>query len=235
MNIKAVIIDDIELARASLLSDLEDYCQNVEIIGQADGVLSGLKLIKTVKPDLVFLDIHMADGEGFEILELMEKTDFGIIFTTASEDHAIKAFRHNAIDYLLKPIDPELLKEAVNRFLNKWNTVEEVKSETIALSTLDDLRIVKIKEIVRCESDGNYTTVHEMNGVKTMVSKSLKEFEQKLSGHGFYRSHQSHLVNLALVESYLKSEGGFLKMQDGSEVPVSVRKKAEAQKVLLGR
>ena len=81
MNIKAVIIDDIELARASLLSDLEDYCQNVEIIGQADGVLSGLKLIKTVKPDLVFLDIHMADGEGFEILELMEKTDFGIIFT----------------------------------------------------------------------------------------------------------------------------------------------------------
>lgn len=235
MNIKAVIIDDIELARASLLSDLEDYCLNVEIIGQADGVLSGLKLIKTVQPDLVFLDIHMADGEGFEILELMDKRDFGIIFTTASEDHAIKAFRHNAIDYLLKPIDPTLLKEAVNRFSNKSNSTQDTKAETIALSTLDDLRIVKIKEIVRCESDGNYTTVHELNGSKTMVSKSLKEFEQKLSSYGFYRSHQSHLVNLALVESYLKSEGGFLKMEDGSEVPVSVRKKAEVQKVLLNR
>jgi two-component system LytT family response regulator len=232
MKIKAVIIDDIELARASLMSDIEDYCPHVEIIGQADGVLSGLKLIKSVQPELVFLDIHMADGEGFDILELMKEKDFGVIFTTASEEHAIKAFRHNAIDYLLKPIDPELLKEAVDRFKNKSLPKKEKKIETIALSTLDDLKIVKIKDIVRCESDGNYTTVYEMSGEKTMVSKSLKEFEKKLSEHGFYRSHQSHLVSLDKVAAYLKSEGGFLKMQDGSEVPVSVRKKAEAQKIL---
>ncbi len=235
MKIKAVIIDDIELARASLLSDIQDYCPDIEIIGQADGVLSGLKLIKKVNPQLVFLDIHMADGEGFEILELMEERSYSVIFTTASEEHAIKAFRHNAIDYLLKPIDPKLLMEAVHRFASKKGAVDEKKQETIALSTLDDLRIVKIKEIVRCESDGNYTTVFELNGVKTMVSKSLKEFEQKLSSHGFYRSHQSHLVNLEMVKSYLKSEGGFLLMEDESEVPVSVRKKAEVQKVLAGR
>ncbi len=233
--IKAVIIDDIELARASLRSDLNDYCPQVDIIGEADGVLSGLKLIKSSEPQLIFLDIHMSDGEGFEILELMDQKSFGIIFTTASEDHAIKAFRHNAIDYLLKPIDPALLKEAVDRFTNKTTQTSTKPEETIALSTLDDLRVVKINEIVRCESDGNYTTVYEMNGVKTMVSKSLKEFEKRLTPHGFYRSHQSHLVNLSKVEAYLKSEGGFLKMKDGSEVPVSVRKKAEAQKILSGQ
>ncbi len=232
MQIKAVLIDDIALARASLQSDIEEYCPEIELIGQADGVLSGLKLIKSLKPELIFLDIHMADGEGFEILELMEEKSFGIIFTTASEDHAIKAFRHNAIDYLLKPIDPELLKEAVQRFAQKQQKKTKQVKETIALSTLDDLKIVKIKEIVRCESDGNYTTVYEMSGAKTMVSKSLKEFENKLRSHGFYRSHQSHLINLKLVTSYLKSEGGFLKMEDGSEVPVSIRKKAEIQKIL---
>jgi len=234
MKIKSVIIDDLELARASLRSDIEDYCPEIEIIGQADGVLSGLKLIKATSPDLIFLDIHMADGEGFEILELMEKRDFGIIFTTASEDHAIKAFRHNAIDYLLKPIDPELLKEAVERFTAKQKPVEKFKEETLALSTIDDLKIVKIKDIVRCESDGNYTTVYEISGAKTMVSKSLKEFERKLTDYGFYRSHQSHLINLKMVDAYLKSEGGFLKMTNGDEVPVAVRKKAEVQKILVG-
>ena len=166
----------------------------------------------------------------------MDKTDFGIIFTTASEDHAIKAFRHNAIDYLLKPIEPELLQEAVLRFSSSQESLEElVREETLALSTLDDLKIVKIKDIVRCESDGNYTTVHEINGAKTMVSKSLKEIESKLSAHGFYRSHQSHLVNLKMIDSYLKSEGGFLRMTNGHEVPVSIRKKAEVQKILSGK
>lgn len=242
-KIRAIIIDDIKLARASLRADIEDHCEAVEIVGEANGVVSGLKMIKLEKPDLVFLDIHMADGEGFDILEILGSGAVSVIFTTASDKHAIQAFQHDAVDYLLKPIDTELLVKAVEK-LTKHRVSREVKveplkpknkQETITLSTLDDLRIVKIVDIVRLEADGNYTTVYELGGVKTMVSKSIKEFEKVLSSFGFYRSHQSHLVDLSKVKTYLKSEGGFLKMVDGSEVPVSIRKKAEVVQILKGK
>lgn len=234
--IKAVVIDDIELARASLIADIKDYCPEVSIEGEADGVLSGLKLIKNVKPELVFLDIQMADGEGFDILELLDM-EISVIFTTASETHAIKAFQHNAIDYLLKPIDHELLIKAISKHIERNGKQEPLRlgGDSISLNTLEDIRKVKILDIVRCESDGNYTTIFERNGHKTMISKSLKSIEERLANHGFYRTHQSHLVALRHIRSYLKTEGGFLEMVDGSEVPVSVRKKAEVVRLLTGK
>lgn len=235
--IKAVIIDDVQLARISLKADLEDYCPNVQVLGEADGVMSGMKLIRKLNPELVFLDIHMADGEGFDILEILNDLKASVVFTTASDQHAIKAFQNNAVDYLLKPIDSDLLIKAVQKHSARLVSTGESKSmnksgDTITLSTQDDLKIVLISDIVRCESDGNYTTVFEVDGSKTMISKPIKGFEKKLQGYGFYRSHQSHLVQMKHVKAYLKSEGGFLKMIDDSEVPVSVRKKSEVMRLL---
>jgi len=234
MKVRAVIIDDIALARASLRVDIEDYCPEVELCGEADGVLSGLKLIKREKPELIFLDIHMTDGEGFDVLEILQNRDASVVFTTASEDHAIKAFQSDALDYLLKPIDPELLAKSVQKHIARKSIHDNTRDESvkavsprITLSTIDDLRIVDVNDIVRLQADGNYTTVFEVDGTKTMISKSLKEFEKQLIPYNFYRTHQSHLVSISKVKSYLKSEGGFLLMEDGSEVPVSVRKKAE--------
>ena len=241
MKIRAVIIDDISLARASLRADLEDYCPQVEIIGEADGVLSGLKLIRKESPELIFLDIHMTDGEGFDVLEILQNRNASVIFTTASEAHAIKAFQNDALDYLLKPIDPDLLEKAVQKHIVRKaaissasisKTVSKVRKHKITLSTLDDLRVVDVADIVRLQADGNYTTVYELDGTKTMISKSLKEFELQLVPYNFYRTHQSHLVSVNKIKSYLKSEGGFLLMEDGSEVPVSVRKKAEVVAML---
>lgn len=243
--ITAVIIDDISLARASLRADLTDHCPEVNIIGEAEGVVSGLKLIKTMKPELIFLDIHMTDGEGFDLLEILGNDDSSVIFTTASAQHAIQAFQHEAVDYLLKPIDPDLLVKAVEKHKKRANYGlstqnqgrhnETNKVATISLSTQDDLRVVEVRNIVRLEADGNYTTVFEIDGNKTLVSRSLKSLTEELISFDFYRSHQSHLVNLAMVVSYLKSEGGFLKMKDGSEVPVAVRKKSEIVQILKNR
>ncbi len=237
--INTVIIDDIALARASLRADLEDYCPEVHIVGEADGVISGLKLLKKVDVELVFLDIHMADGEGFDLLDILEDRKMSVVFTTASDQHAIRAFQHDAVDYLLKPIDPSLLQKAVekhrSRFSSNQKSLSDSENFTLSLSTQDDLRIVAVKDIVRLKADGNYTTVYELDGTKTMVSKSMKEFEQMLHSKGFYRTHQSHLVSVSKIKSYLKSEGGFLLMTDGSEVPVSVRKKAEVVSILKQR
>lgn len=243
--ITAVIIDDISLARASLRADLTDHYPDVNIIGEAEGVVSGLKLIKTMKPELIFLDIHMTDGEGFDLLEILGNDACSVIFTTASDQHAIQAFQHEAVDYLLKPIDPDLLVKAVEKHRkrssyrlshkNQGRHNETNKVATISLSTQDDLRVVEVRNIVRLEADGNYTTVFEIDGNKTLVSRSLKSLTEELISFDFYRSHQSHLVNLAMVVSYLKSEGGFLKMKDGSEVPVAVRKKAEIVQILKSR
>ena len=232
---RAVIIDDVSLARASLRADIEDYCPGIEVVGEAEGVISGMKLIKQIKPDIIFLDIHLTDGEGFDILELLQDIQGDVIFTTASDQHAIQAFQANAVDYLLKPIDTDLLIKAVYKCKKRMNTNAgntALETDTITLSTQDDLRIAKISDVIRLEADGNYTTVYEKDGTKTMVSRSLKAFENLLREKGFIRTHQSHLVQISAIKSYLKSEGGFLKMSDESEVPVAVRKKSTIVKLL---
>lgn len=243
--VTAIIIDDIKLARETLKADLSDYCPEIKLIGEADSVVSGLKLLKQEKPDILFLDIELEDGVGFDIIELLgDELDSKVIFTTASNEYAIRAFQVAAVDYLLKPVDPELLVTAVQKAMSgpasskvQMNLLtDELKSDNqsskIALHTMDKIVISDIKDIVRCEASGNYTTFYLINGEKVMVTKTLKEYDELLSDHQFIRTHQSHLANANLIKEYVKTEGGYLLMADDSNVPVSVRKRSEVVQYL---
>ena len=231
--IKAVIIDDIQEAITVLTADLATYCSNIEIIGSANGVVSGAKLIKDLKPDLVFLDIQMPDGSGFDLLEILGDTDFKLIFTTASDEFAIKAFKFSAIDYLLKPIDPDDLISAVQKIENQVSPTERLdllksnleKPKKIALNTVDKIHIVDVEDIIRLESNINYTKFYFKDGNKLLVTKTLKEFDKLLSEHDFIRIHQSHLVSTQEIKAFLKQSGEVV-LKDETRIPVSTRKKA---------
>lgn len=243
--IKAIIIDDIEQARMTLKKDLEVYAPDVQVIGEANGVVEGAKLLKSTKPDVLFLDIQMQDGSGFDLLDILKEINFRIIFITASDAHAIKAFRYAAIDYLLKPVDPDELVAALKKLRDeKVNESEKYKllndtlknshkaHEKLALHTQDKIHIVNISDIVRCESNVNYTEFHFNNSKKLLVTKTMKEFEDLLSDQGFYRVHQSHLINTRYIKEFVKTDGGYIIMNDGSNVPVSTRKRPEVMKML---
>ncbi|MCH2234897.1 MAG: LytTR family DNA-binding domain-containing protein [Crocinitomicaceae bacterium] len=239
--IKAVIIDDIPEAIAVLKSDLENYCAEIEVIGDANGVVSGAKLIKDLKPDLVFLDIQMPDGSGFDLLEILEDKDFKLIFTTASDEYAVKAFKFSAVDYLLKPIDPDELMDAVSRVTQQDSPADRVDllkenlqhTKKLALNTLEKIHIVSVDEILRCESEINYTKFHFTDGSRLLVTKTLKEFDKLLKDHNFIRVHQSHLINAEFIKEFLKSDGNVV-MKDGTKVPVSTRKKQVLMEMIAG-
>lgn len=235
---KAVIIDDNPLAIATLKADITTYCQDVELVGEAEGVLEAAKLLNQVKAELLFLDIHMNNGTGFDLLDIVEKSRYKVIFTTASEDFALKAFEYAAVDYLLKPIDPERLQEAVGKSLELGKLSDEqisiMKSTSqskLALSTTEEIRIVGIEQILRLESSNNYTTFYLDYGEKILVSKTMKEYDFLTQMH-FMRVHQSHIINMNKVKSFVRTEGGYILLTDGSHVPVSVRKKPEVIKAL---
>lgn len=245
MKLKAAIVDDVAQARETLKEDLSEYCPDVEIIGEADGVVTGSKLLKSISPDIVFLDIQLQDGSGFDILEIVgDQLSAKVIFTTASDAFAIKAFKFSAVDYLLKPVDPDELMEAVQKATQSTvappqnydlllNTVkEQVLPKRLALHTLEKIHVTEISDIVRCESSGNYTTFFFKNGQKLLVTKTLKEYDQMLSEHKFARVHQSHLINSHQIKEFVKVDGGYLVMHDGSKVPVSLRKKSVVMKLL---
>lgn len=238
--IKAVIIDDIEQARITLKKDFELYAPDIEIIGEASGVIEGVRLLRQLKPDVVFLDIQMQDGSGFDLLDLMQEIHFRIIFITASDAHAIKAFRYAAIDYLLKPVDPDELRLAIDKLRNRPNSeVEKYKllneslkagnkqQTKLALHTQEKIHVVNIDDIVRCESNVNYTEFHFTEGKRLLVTKTLKEFEDLLNEHGFFRVHQSHLINTKFIKEFIKSDGGSLRMENEDIIPVSTRKRAQ--------
>ncbi|MCW3103821.1 MAG: DNA-binding response regulator [Bacteroidetes bacterium] len=243
--IKAIIIDDIEQARITLKKDLQVYAKDVTVIGEANGVVEGAKLLRNMQPDVLFLDIQMQDGSGFDLLDILKDIPFKIIFITASDAHAIKAFRYAAIDYLLKPVDPDELITALARFREeKFNENDKYRllndslknnqrpHERLALHTQDKIHIVNINDIIRCESSINYTEFHFSNGKKLLVTKTLKDFEDLLADQGFYRVHQSHLVNTKYIKEFIKTDGGYLLMTDGCNVPVSTRKRPEVIKML---
>ena len=237
-KLKAVIIDDMELARVSLKADLADYCPNVEVVGEADGVLSGAKLLKNGAPDILFLDIELEDGDGFDLLDILPGSLDSVIFVTARQDYALKAFQYSAVDYLLKPVDPELLKNAVGKMtakrkinadqldILKQSMKEDAKLERIALHTSDKIVVSELKDIIRLEAMTNYTYFYFSDGSKLLITKTLKEYDKMLSDSGFVRVHQSHLINMAHVQAYVKTEGGYIQMKNKDIVPVSVRKKA---------
>jgi len=241
---QAIIIDDLPLAIASLRQDLEDYCPDIEVIATADGVIEGSKLLRKIKPDLLFLDVQMGDGDGFDLLDIIDTSAFPVIFTTASEDYAIKAFQYAAVDYLLKPMDPELLVQAVEKAKLKpqlsdqqkniiKNNAGDTRAREIALNTQEEIRVVALADIIRCTSMDNYTQFFITDGSKVLVTKTLKQYERMLPEEMFLRVHQSHLVNISKIQSYIKTEGGYLLLKNGEHIPVSVRKKPMVMDLLL--
>ena len=237
---KAIIVDDNKNARIALYSDLDDYCPQIEIIGEAEGIEDAFELVQKTDPELVFLDIRMGDGTGFDFLEKfkpLSSIKFKVIFTTAYDEFAVKAFKYSAVDYLLKPIEPEALEEAVKRVFrlkksqnnNQLDLLLQQMSkptkQKLSLPEADRTHVVSIEDIIRCESDKNYTTFHMTDRRKITVSKSIKEYETILDSNDFLRVHHSHLVNLNQVKEVVKVQGPYLLMTDDSNVPVSVRKK----------
>lgn len=238
--IKAIIIDDEKKARETIHDLLKTYCPNVQVIGQAENISKGLDEIIEKEPDLILLDINMPDGTGFDLLDKLARVPFKIIFITAYEEFAIKAIKFSAMDYLVKPIDPDELVEAIARVeetleqdnmnmkLNAFfNNIENITNQAkkIVLRTAESMHLVNIQDIIRCEADGGYTTFHLVDGKKLVVSRVLKEFDEMLEGYGFCRTHQSHLININHIERFDKRDGGSVMMKDGTEVPVSSRKR----------
>jgi two-component system LytT family response regulator len=238
--LRTIIVDDEPNARQVIRNILELYCNQVEIVGEAANVKQGLALIKDQKPDLVLLDIRMPDGTGFDLLSKARGLDFRFIIITAFEQFAIQAIKRSALDYIMKPINANELIEAIEKAVITeyrpesesvkldnyfYNLQREAHEHRIVLNTLNSIYAVKIKDIVRCMADKNYKDVFLLNGKYLTLSKTLKEFEEILTEHGFFRTHQSHLINIRFIESYEKGLGGTVVMSDGSKVPVSSRRK----------
>jgi two-component system, LytTR family, response regulator len=238
--LRLVIIDDMQNARELIASLIKKHCKQIEVAGIADGVKSGIQAIKQHKPDIVLLDIQMHDGTGFDLLRKLHPINFQVIFITAYEEHALKAFRFSALDYILKPINSNELMAAIQKAEkivtpaaasqnldvlenNYSNDNKELKK--IILKTIDSIYAVNIKDIVRCESEASYTRFFLNDGRKILISKPLKEYDELLSEFGFFRIHQSHLINLTYFEQFKKTDGGLAVMKDRSEIPVSSRKK----------
>lgn len=240
--LRAIVIDDIETIRKRHITIIKASCPNISVIGQADSVESGIKMINQLSPDIVFLDVEMPDGTGFDLLQKLKPFQFKVIFITGYEDFAIRAFRFSAIDYLLKPLDANHLVEAVKKaedsmgkevfdmkLNNLFSNLERPKNlQKLILKTSDKIYSVNIQDIVNCESDKNYTTFNFINAPKLIVSTNLKEYEAMLSPHNFFRTHQSHLINMAYFDHFIKTDGGnTIVMKNKTTIPLSVRKKEE--------
>lgn len=237
--IKAIIIDDEIHCRKTLAMLLKEYCPGVQVIEQCGDGESGLAAIQTHSPHLVFLDIEMPNMNGFEMLEKLPEVNFEIIFTTSYDQYAIKAIRFSALDYLLKPVDREELQRAVQKVSQrlKFPVPQQLEIllqklhqpassiQKIALPTMEGLQMIAVNSIISCQSDSNYTVFFLKNKQKLIVSRPLKEIEEMLEEYSFLRVHNSYLVSLNEIDKYVKGEGGYLVMTDGSNIDVSRSKK----------
>jgi two-component system LytT family response regulator len=247
--LKTLIVEDEARGRSALKTMLSEI-NEVLLIGESPDVEDAIIKIKIHNPDLILLDIEMPFKNGFDLLAALPNRNFDVIFTTAYDSYALKAIKFSAIDYLLKPIDPEELKLAINKTIEKRKQIQH-QSNLQMNNLLDNLKtinkqnfklslpnasgsiFVPINEIIRCESDANYTRFFLENEAKViLVSKTLKEYDELLTDFGFCRVHHSHLINLKFIKKYIRGEGGTVVMLDGTEVEVSRRKKEIFQKAL---
>jgi two-component system LytT family response regulator len=242
-----IIIDDDQMARRGLRRILEHNFSEIEVMGEADSVSSGLLLIEEVDPDLVFLDIEMPDGTGFRLLEQLTEVNFKVVFTTSYSDYAITAFKYSAFDYILKPVLIENVRSTISRIndipvlqekqrievLRKNLTRTNDEETTIALPEINGFSIIKVKDIIRCEGERNYSRIFFIDGKSVLVSRTLLEFDNMLVSHGFFRIHRSHLISLRNVNRYLKADGGVIEMIDKTLLPVSPKFKDELLNRLL--
>ncbi|MEW7290311.1 LytR/AlgR family response regulator transcription factor [Aquimarina sp. 2304DJ70-9] len=241
----AIIVEDMPDALQLLKSDLEANHPEIKIVDTAQSVVEAAKSLRNTEPDILFLDIMLGDGTGFDVLEIFPELKSKIIFVTASDEYAIRAFKFAAIDYVLKPYSNDELAQAIAKakeqiqpnkerlnILKDTLSAPEQKPDKISLHTLDKIIIVGLDDIIRCESDSNNTIFYLQDGQKIFVTKTLKYFADMLKNYQFLRVHQSHLVNLQCISAFIKTDGGYLMLKNGENIPVSVRKKNEVMEIL---
>jgi two-component system LytT family response regulator len=237
---KVLIIDDENRTRDLISKMIQSFDLNLQVFSMGENVQTAIQAIEAVQPDILFLDIQMPDGTGFDVLKSLKDIKFEVIFITAHEEYAITAIKFSALDYLLKPVDPDELRNATEKAL-KTIEIKEQESQfealqnnilpnskkRLVLKTHESVFVVELEQIIRCEADKNYTTFFLNNGKKIVVSKTLKEYEILLSAYNFLRVQQSHLINLDFIERYDKANGGIVVMKDGAEVPLSQAKREQ--------
>lgn len=247
---KILIIDNEELLRSGLKELINNCSDQLPLIEEADGVASGIQKINQFRPDIVFLDIEMEDGTGFDLLSKLSHPEFQLIFTTAHNQYAIQAFKFSAIDYLLKPIDPEELQKSLDKAtanINKSDLSRQLAvmmqqlaakpegEKKIVLKDIESTYFIKVNDILFCEAEGTYTKFYFTNNDPILVSKNLKEYEAILEPLGFLRTHHSYLANPTKIKMYDKTDGGALILEGGHSIPVSQRKKDTILSLLEGR
>lgn len=245
--IEAIIIDDEKHCCDNLVWQLGKYCPEIEVIAVSYQASEGLEQIQKNRPQLIFLDVEMPAMNGFQMLEKLDAHPFHIIFTTAYDQHALRAIRAGALDYLLKPVDKDELRAAIDKAVlsEQQVTINQLKAlltqtsknpdrtfQKIAFPTLHGYELISMADIVFCESSSNYTHVHFQDGKNLLVSKTLKEIEEILNTMPFFRTHKSWLVNLHYAVRYIKGEGGQLVVDGGTEIPVSRNRKEELLKYI---
>lgn len=246
MRITAVIVEDEQGNRENLLRMIKEYCPQIQISAMCGSVEEAQTILSDTRPDILFLDICLGQDTGFSLLESLSDVSFEVIFVTAYDKYAIQAIRFSALDYLLKPIDPEDLIRAVDkairiilqkqenlRMQNLLSNVKAIdKQKRIALSVADKIEFVEVRSIVRCEAESNYTTFFLKSGEKLIVSRTLKEYEDLLTPYNFLRVHQSHLINMEEIKSFMKADGGYIRMKDGSLVSISRQRRNYVMEIL---
>jgi two-component system LytT family response regulator len=239
-RITAMIVDDEPRSITSLKWELQPFENEVHVVGEATSGKEAIPLIRELSPDVVFLDIEMPGMNGFELIKALQPIDFHVVFTTAYDKFAIRAFEMSALDYLLKPVTEEDLGRVINK-LHEMASMDVVHKQMehllnnmrlkdprfgqVVIPTLEGLEFIELTQIVRCESEANYTHIHMEDGSKHFVSKTLKHIELMLGDNGFFRIHNSHLVNIRFIKKYLKGKAGSIQLKDGTSVPVSRNKK----------
>lgn len=245
-TIKALLVDDEKHCLETLSWQLNKFCPNVEIVATCNSAVQALEVLQSKNIDLTFLDIEMPHMNGFEMLQKFKRIPFEIIFTTAYDMFAVKAFKFSALDYLLKPIDKDELVLAVEKVKLKGSQPilpEQLNilfqslyqhsqpSQKIALPTMDGLEFIKADDIVHCQSEGNYTHIFLKDGAKFLICRTLKETEELLTGHNFLRVHHSHLINLNHIKKYVKGDGGYVVMINNTSINVSRSRKEELLRI----
>ncbi len=245
MKKKVLIIDDENRTRDFVKKMIDSFQLDLEVFTDGENVETGIEAINRIQPDIVFLDIQMPDGSGFDVLNSLDTKKFEVIFITAYQEYAIKAIKFSALDYILKPIDAEELHSAILTAIDSVdfkkedlqyealeNNIQPGNRRKLVLKTQECVYIVDLMEIIRCEADKNYTFFFLNSGKKILVSRTLKDFETMLNGYGFFRIQQSHLINLDYLDRYDKHQGGAIIMKDGSALPLSPAKKDQFFKLL---
>ena len=248
--IRIALVEDHAAARRNLIAILTQLLPQATILWEASSVAEAREHLNQATPELLFLDVELPDGKGFDVLNALPHVDFSVIFTTSHEQYALQAIKYSAVDYLLKPLDPDEVEQAIDRARVQFSKEDAAKKMKVLLQNTkrspDDLgklalrdkygiQIVALKDVIRLEANGGYTTFHVDGAHPIMVSKTLKEYSQLLPETHFFRCHQSHLVQLEYLQRYDKREGDLLILTDGSRIPLALRKRDALLKILQVR